>query len=227
MEKFTSKRRTKPTEVCQYGKNCYRKNPHHFIEYRHEHLEKIMEQKTGNQYVIPDEILGQKDLIMDQIKVINELFPPEDKEEPSAKKNKPTEQNITMPKTSTNVENAVTKLSNQFASSSSSSSSTPQKVFVPKVDIHKYIDVVAPKGKMAEKLEKTRPFNFFLTCIPSSRPTHDEPLSITFQEILDESLGELECSVQINFMVEIGWLVSFGIFFIVLSSMIFVNSIQV
>ena len=98
---------------------------------------------------------------------------------------------------------------------------------MPKVDIHKYIDVVAPKGKMAEKLEKSRPFNFFLTCIPSSRPTHDEPLSITFQEILDESLGELECSVQINFMVEIGWLVSFGIFFIVLSSMIFVNSIQV
>lgn len=225
MEKFTSKRRTKPTEVCQYGKNCYRKNPHHFIEYRHEHLDKIMEQKTENQYVIPDEILGQKDLIIDQIKVINELFPPEDKE-PSAKKNKPTEQNITMPKTSTHVENDVTRLINQFASSSSSS--TPQKVFVPKVDIHKYIDVVAPKGKMAEKLEKSRPFNFFLTCISSSRPTHDEPLSITFQEILDQSLGELECSVQINFMVEIGWLVSFGIFFFIfLSTMIFVYSIQV
>lgn len=213
MEKFTSKRRTKPTELCQYGKKCYRKNPHHFIEYRHEHLEKIMEQKTENQYVIPDEILGQKDLIMDQINVINELFPPENKEEPSAKKNKPTDQNVT--KTSAHVENAVSKVSNQFAPSTASSSSTPQKVFVPKVDIHKYIDVVAPKGKMAEKLEKSRPFNFFLTCIPASRPTHDEPLSITFQEILDESLGELECSVQINFMVEIGWLVSFGKSFII------------
>lgn len=61
---------------------------------------------------------------------------------------------------------------------------------------------------MAQKLAASAPYNYFLTAIPSSKPTHSEPLSITFQEILDPSLGELECSVQINFMIDIGWLLA-------------------
>lgn len=227
MEKFTSKRRSKPTDICQYGTTCYRKNPHHFMEYKHEHLEKIIEQNTTNrpeQYVIPDTMAAQKVVILEQIKVINELFPPESKEEPSAKKNKPDEQNSPMQKTSTplghdsnrpskqhttNMNSGSTTSSSASASTSTSTSasaSTPRNNFTPRVDIHKYIKVVAPKGNMANKLKASHPFNFFLTCISSSPPTHNEPLSITFQEILDQSLGELECSVQINFMVDIGWL---------------------
>lgn len=223
MEKFTSKRRSKPTDICQYGASCYRKNPHHFMEYRHEHLEKIIEQNTTNrleQYVIPDTMTTQKLVILDQIKVINELFPPETKEEPSAKKNKSDEQNNATQKTSTPLGhdnnrpnsqrttnmNSASTTSSSASTSTSTSASTPHKDFTPRVDIHKYIKVVAPKGKMAEKLKASHPFNFFLTCISSSPPTHNEPLSITFQEILDKSLGELECSVQINFMVDIGWL---------------------
>lgn len=223
MDKFTSKRRSRPTEMCQYGKKCYRKNPHHFMEYAHEHLDKIIEHNSTNQpsqYVIPSEMIAQKDLILDQIKVINDLFPKEKVEEPSAKKNKPAaEQNTPMSKTSssnngnglgnhraTNVNSASTSSDASASTLTSSSTSTPQKAFVPTVDIHKYIKVVAPKGKMAEKLASSHPFNFFLTCIPSSPQTHNEPLTITFQEILDKSLGELEESVQINYMVEPGWL---------------------
>lgn len=43
-----------------------------------------------------------------------------------------------------------------------------------------YFKVVAPKGEMADKLAKAAPYNFFLTTIADSKPTHFEPLSITF-----------------------------------------------
>lgn len=66
--------------------------------------------------------------------------------------------------------------------------------------------VVVPRGRMAEKLAAAAPYNFFLTTVTDSEPTHTEPLSITFQELLDPSLGELECSVQMTFMIDIDWL---------------------
>ncbi|XP_055624786.1 probable tyrosyl-DNA phosphodiesterase isoform X2 [Toxorhynchites rutilus septentrionalis] len=79
------------------------------------------------------------------------------------------------------------------------------KKVIPR-NIHDYYPVVAPKGQMAKKLEAAAPYNYFLTTITDAKVTHREPLSITFQELLDASLGELECSVQMNFMVDIGWL---------------------
>ncbi len=48
-------------------------------------------------------------------------------------------------------------------------------------DIHQYIAVVNPKGQMKMKLDQAAPYNFFLTTITDSTPTHREPLSITFQ----------------------------------------------
>lgn len=71
-----------------------------------------------------------------------------------------------------------------------------------------YIDVIYPKGEAIKKYEASHPYNFFLTAIVDSPPTHQETLSITMQELLDTSLGDLESSVQINFMVDIGWLLA-------------------
>lgn len=68
------------------------------------------------------------------------------------------------------------------------------------------IGAVLPLGRMEKKLRAAAPYNFFLTSIPDSRATHSEYLTITFQEILDKSLGDLECSMQINFLVDIDWL---------------------
>uniref|UniRef100_A0A182S508 Tyrosyl-DNA phosphodiesterase n=1 Tax=Anopheles funestus TaxID=62324 RepID=A0A182S508_ANOFN len=65
---------------------------------------------------------------------------------------------------------------------------------------------VAPRGQMAAKLEASAPYNFFLTTITDSAATHTDPLSVTFQELLDPSLGALECSLQICFLIDIYWL---------------------
>ena len=65
----------------------------------------------------------------------------------------------------------------------------------------KYLHVIAPKGRMVEKLKNAAPYNIFLTTVTDSPATHTDPLSVTFLELLDPSLGELESSVQFNFMV--------------------------
>ncbi|XP_053667951.1 probable tyrosyl-DNA phosphodiesterase [Anopheles marshallii] len=73
-------------------------------------------------------------------------------------------------------------------------------------DTEDFLSVVVPRGRMAAKLAAAAPYNFFLTTITNSEPTHTDPLSVTFQELLDPSLGELECSLQISFLVDMGWL---------------------
>ncbi len=64
----------------------------------------------------------------------------------------------------------------------------------------------ANKGHMATKLKNAAPYNIFLTTIDANEMTSKEPLSVTFQELFDASLGELESSVQFNFTVDIAWL---------------------
>ncbi|XP_063223988.1 probable tyrosyl-DNA phosphodiesterase isoform X2 [Bacillus rossius redtenbacheri] len=63
-------------------------------------------------------------------------------------------------------------------------------------------------GDPASKLRAAEPYGLFLTTVKASVPTHAEPLSMTFSELLHPSLGDLESSLQINFMVDLGWLMA-------------------
>lgn len=67
-------------------------------------------------------------------------------------------------------------------------------------------EVLARRKGFASKLAESSPYNFFLTAICDSPPTHKEALSISFHELLDPTLGDLDSSLQINFMVEFDWL---------------------
>lgn len=227
MDKRVQKRRVEPTENCQYGKKCYRKNPHHFMEYSHDHLSVIIQQNESSaisEYQTPADL--ERSVILDQIKIILELFPHLSVQS-NAKKPKSEElettlaepENYSQPSTSATID--LTSTSNDDykpAKPQSSEMQAPVSSNVqgsynsnePKlgINIADFVKVIKPKGKMAEKLAAAAPYNYFLTAIPSSQPTHNEPLSITFQEILDPSLGELESSVQINFMIDIGWLLA-------------------
>lgn len=228
MDRFTAKRRIKPTTVCQYADKCYRKNPHHFMEYSHDHLDKIIEQNSSSSnfaaYKIPAELELTKLVILDQVKIMLDLFP-NLKSEPNAKEEK-IESAPAGPSTSNQTGNqvetataatAVVERANKIVTSSSSISTAKIDGIVQSKpiqrqnnatgpNIHDFIQVVLPKGQMAQKLANAHPYNYFLTAITSSRQTHTEPLSITMQEILDPSLGDIECTAQINFMVDIGWL---------------------
>jgi hypothetical protein len=70
-------------------------------------------------------------------------------------------------------------------------------------------DISQGSGKrkgFAVRLAEAGPYNFFLTAVRDSPPTHTEALSIRFHELLDPSMGDLDSSLQINFMVEMDWL---------------------
>lgn len=67
-------------------------------------------------------------------------------------------------------------------------------------------DIPHVKGQTIKKFEASEPYNLFLTAIVQTPETHSDLLSVTMQDLLDPSLGELESSVQINFMVDCEWL---------------------
>lgn len=73
-------------------------------------------------------------------------------------------------------------------------------------NLKQFFPLVLPVGRMAEKLRLAAPYNMFLTAVTASPPTHFDPGFITFLDLLDPSLGELESSVQSNFTVDISWL---------------------
>lgn len=61
------------------------------------------------------------------------------------------------------------------------------------------------KGEMAKKLDNAKPYNIFMPNVFPIRQTHSEPLAITLLELYDISLGEIECSLQISYMVDVEW----------------------
>lgn len=65
-----------------------------------------------------------------------------------------------------------------------------------------------PIGRMAEKLKKAAPYNIFFTAVTASPSTHSDPKFITFLDLLDPTLGDLESSVQLNFTVNPSWLLA-------------------
>lgn len=80
------------------------------------------------------------------------------------------------PSNSATSRNPAPTTASTLSTPSTSSTSHP----APK-NINDYISVVNPRGQMAAKLAAAAPYNFFLTTITASEPTHTEPLSITFQ----------------------------------------------
>ncbi|CRL07226.1 CLUMA_CG020207, isoform A [Clunio marinus] len=242
-----------PTKICRYNSMCFRLNPLHFDEFRHPHLEAIIEKGISSitgEYDIPDDC--QKDKVIDQLEILKSKLgnirqPPEKMAknskspdfaiskkttnvvsiEPPKNQHQNSSSSQCVPSTSSSLQNKLdsTDYFKERAAIFKSKDSEEMKATTPtigvKIDqnderleaaIRQYLPVVLPKGQMADKLKKASPYNMFLTTVSAAPETHSEALSVTFQELLDPSLGELECSVQFNFMVDIGWLLAQYIF---------------
>lgn len=61
---------------------------------------------------------------------------------------------------------------------------------------------------VAEKIDASSPLRYFLSSVSMIPETHKQPLTLSFSDLLHPSLGILEESVQLNFMVELGWLLA-------------------
>lgn len=64
------------------------------------------------------------------------------------------------------------------------------------------------KGTVDKKLERSEPFRIFMSPIICDSGTHTEDSTLSFAELLDQSLGDLTETLHINFMVELGWLLA-------------------
>lgn len=169
---------------CRFKTNCNRKELNHFVQFSHSHIEKIVQAgKLNGKYVIPSELNFSREIIRLQCEIVEDL-----------------------------VLNNVSKQpepSKSYFDNFKEEKENKEKVkFEYATDVQEFCPVVAPKGQMAQKLANAAPYNFFLTTVTASTATHSEPLSLIFMELLDESLGELENSVQFNFCVDFAWLMS-------------------
>lgn len=89
-----------PVKQCKYGSNCYRKNPTHFKEYAHKHCTRnqlkncltksilftifisisvseirLKGTNSSARYEVPDEHSFSEDIILEQLQIMDTLFP--------------------------------------------------------------------------------------------------------------------------------------------------------
>lgn len=218
----------RPKKECPYGEKCFRLNPIHFKEFSHAHLESILDSYTSSgDFPIPSKLASQKQMYVDQLKMLlhKEIYTPGRNFETDSASGTSQSSSSEPQASSSNgqpsgsrersVAPEVRKVK-ETPSSKPTSTRTGQNnrdsdyrpVVPPSRRAEDFLTVVRPKGNMAVKHAASAPYYIFYTTIKDSKETHSQPYSITFQEILDHSLGELKCSLQINFMVEIGWLLA-------------------
>ena len=165
---------------CVFGGKCYRKNPHHFREYKHKHLSELL--KVNN----PDLLLPSDDNIdRNQFRIFATI---------EAEFSKKDDQNVSQPSQSDEAKE----------SSSKKRSRSPS----PKTEESKKLNLETKRKKsnIEMKLEAAAPYNFFLTKVKDNPSTHKAANSLYITDLLHPSLGKLKATLQINFMVDLEWL---------------------
>ncbi|KAF5302230.1 hypothetical protein FQA39_LY10269 [Lamprigera yunnana] len=165
-------------EECPHTTKCYRRNPHHFNEYDHPHLDELL--KKGDPLELPPDYPQQKSVVLEQLEVLRGMR----NIKSAAAEYKPPSFNVGQ------TSRMSTRLkSTSYIPNSAESFSKP-----------------VSGSTMMEKLNNNAPYNLFFTTIPDSPETTRHTNTITFTDLLCPSLGELKCSLQINFMIDIAWL---------------------
>ncbi|KAF9416648.1 hypothetical protein HW555_006078 [Spodoptera exigua] len=202
----------RPKSECPYAEKCFRLNPIHFREYSHAHYS-----YTGTgEFPIPSKLSGQRQMYVDQLKMMVHkqiyAYGRNFDSEAGSRNIGSTPSSSRSGECSYNSSQSSRSKEGGSQNTSSSKESVKDSDYRPIVPptrrAEDYLSVVRPKGNMAAKHDASAPYYVFYTTIKDAKETHNQPYSITFLEILDSSLGELKCSLQINFMVEIGWLLA-------------------
>jgi len=205
---------------CKFSVNCYRRNPSHFIEFSHPYAEEIAEKINSGDidHVIS---LNLSPAIIEQAQHLaelitnNELQLPQLCDKTATKGVKRTR--VEVPLRNQNhgskeiqFDDEVIELPSCSSSKKLKGDQMPQVKELETVVIGISVKDDKPPSKVsvADKIELSSPFNFFLSSITAVEDTQSQALSLKFSDIFDPSLGKLKESVQINFMVELGWLLA-------------------
>ncbi|KAK9509602.1 hypothetical protein O3M35_006879 [Rhynocoris fuscipes] len=205
-------------KICSYGEKCYRQNPQHFQNFDHPHLNSLLKLMKDGEISIPNEYNGpiSHETLKGQLKCIRDNF---SKEEKSEDKTRRSDGNRSpLPSSSDSsviyVEDDEHKNKSSTMKSSPKQSQDSEECLTQKANLiaqaQAYRVVVLDRAKypILDKLMAAAPYSFFLTTVSDSPATHNEMLSVTFAELIDPNLGPLESSLQINFMVQLSWVLA-------------------
>jgi len=250
---------------CSFKEKCYRKNPHHFKEFKHIHLAKLSI-KHPDYKVTSDNGIGLENL-RQQLKIyadIEDSFQRIRQQEnrdraveesrrrvetqknalsPQENRDRAVEESIRRVEAQNNalspqenrdraVKESIKRVEAQNSPVSPSTTNIPKKR--PRSPSHEPVPKIQktdgtssstgnaensscsspeigdkgskPRSKIQQKLDAAAPYNFFLTKVKDNPATHDARHSIYMTDLMHPSLGKIKSSLQINFMVELDWL---------------------
>ncbi|XP_050498259.1 probable tyrosyl-DNA phosphodiesterase [Diabrotica virgifera virgifera] len=194
-------------ENCPHSVKCFRKNPHHFKEFDHPHLLKLID--MGSPVEIPSDFPQPQQVYLEQIEMLQSLL-----------KTSHLKDIQNLPGSSTSAEKKPEKQEKSNSSTKTSPAKTQKgKNIAPKsstvleedhVEVVHILDspILKKSGHetMMEKIERMAPYSVFFTTIIKAPETKRQENAITFTDLLCPSLGILKNSLQINFMIDIDWL---------------------
>eukprot|EP00088_Acartia_fossae_P012403 TRINITY_DN16392_c0_g1_i6.p1 TRINITY_DN16392_c0_g1~~TRINITY_DN16392_c0_g1_i6.p1 ORF type:complete len:592 (+),score=114.72 TRINITY_DN16392_c0_g1_i6:30-1778(+) len=199
-------------QECCFKEKCYRKNPHHFKEYSHSHLELLLLTFPDFQVDNDPGGIGIQNL-REQLKIfadIEKTFTKCDETNDSNDKGK--NQNGGAYSGNTNTSNNMSaETSNGTTHKRQSTPDNDEQRKRQKIEAKEEggssVGISRPgKSKVLQKIEDSAPFYYFLNKVKDNPDTHKSSHSIYMTDLLHPSLGNLKSSLQINFMVELDWL---------------------
>lgn len=216
---------------CSYGERCYRKKPEHFQEFTHSHLNELLKGMGDKKIEVPSNYKPKisKQTLVEQLEMVRNFCSIAKVPDTTFKKSPSKDSSRKITTNSPVKETPVSTRPDQVSRKHSPSPSLSQEKSPPKPNkttngdgkeepknerwdqqmvLYKKDAFKRIKVSMKEKMEAAAPYNVFLTTIKDSPETHKEPLSISFPELLDPYFGELDSSLQINFMIEFGFLLA-------------------
>ena len=176
---------------CVFGAQCYRRNPHHFKEFKHKHLKGMNSLFLNFPYFILSPIL-------DIIEKYPDLKVPEDLNID------PTQLKIFAEIEAKFTQTNPNKRSPSPSSSDTASSASKKMRNLPGEQSGQ--SGQKKKSLIELKLEAAAPYNYLLSKVKDNPATHKALDSVFLADLLHPSLGRLASSLQINFMVDLEWL---------------------
>ena len=178
-------KKIKTMEKCFFGPKCYRRNPQHFKEFSHPHLEDLNSEPEG-------EVHKSQWTILKDLGLLNSKPIPSKPDQVMQEQNDESPQEDVQPNDE-NVEESLedTEFCEQKSGSTSDFKKEPSK---------------KPLHPILAKFEAAQPYNLFLTKVKDVPSTHKDQRSIFLTDLLHACHGSLKSTVQINFLVDYEWL---------------------
>ena len=210
-------KKQKSKEKCFFGEKCYRRNPQHFKEFSHPHIESLTKEPIdANSSVLKDQ--------WNIIKELNLLHVPSetagnssenptqgsDKSDPGPKVKHHEKEYMNVRKEKAggsidikNVKNSPVNPNSSKSSLQGSESEHEEEITNGTNDEKCYKQNNDTKlHPLLRRFENAQPYNMFFTKVKDIPSTHNNRNSIYFTELFHACHGNLRRTVQINFLVD-------------------------